>query len=111
MLDSGGESVPEPVSQWRPPGERERDRRRRAAFFQKGRCFLCSKSLDYEAKGEAATSWHHFIPRGRGGPDASMNRVVAHASCNNRFGDRMPTLRQWLRFMVVHMRRGNVAGW
>ncbi|MGR0185433.1 HNH endonuclease [Azospirillum aestuarii] len=82
-------------------------RRQRLAGFQDSRCFLCGKPLGPEDGGPDAPSTHHFIPLAKGGPrNALVNQVVAHRHCNQQAGDRMPTKREWGRYLRIMWARG-----
>jgi hypothetical protein len=50
-----------------------------------GRCFYCKRALCYR---EATTD--HFIPRSRGGANATANRVLACTDCNTAKRDLDP---------------------
>ena len=52
----------------------------------KGVCQICGEPIGEEA-------WHidHFIPISKGGPDIPQNIRLAHARCNDKKGNRMPT--------------------
>lgn len=69
---------------------------------QGGRCFLCGEPVGVKA------TYDHLIPRAWGGADAAGNVVLAHARCNRRKGDRLPTPDEIDRF--VAMRKGSRLG-
>ncbi|QCO00545.1 hypothetical protein D3093_35475 (plasmid) [Azospirillum argentinense] len=84
-------------------------RRQRLAKFQDDCCFLCGKPLGIEDGGADAPSTHHFIPLSKGGPcNALTNQVVAHRHCNQMIGDRMPTRKEWRRYLKIMWARGFV---
>lgn len=59
------------------------------AVFSKnrGKCFFCSKDLDFSArKGESAWEIEHIVPRSRGGADAFFNFIPACHNCNHTKG-------------------------
>jgi 5-methylcytosine-specific restriction endonuclease McrA len=64
---------------------------------QGGFCGICGSKL------HKSPSFDHVVPRCRGGTNAG-NRIVAHAPCNFRKGDRMPTGCELIMLEAVNAR-------
>lgn len=85
---------PYPISQMR-------RRALRLLVTQKKRCFLCGKKARPED-----VNIHHFIPVSRGGCKASLiNQTATHRHCNTAKADKEPTLREWIRYIIVTQRK------
>lgn len=68
---------------------------RRRYKQQKGQCFYCGKPLDM------STNIDHVWPTSRGGPRHWGNKVLAHAKCNLRKGNRLPTEGELKKLMRI----------
>lgn len=60
--------------------------------LQGGRCFYCGEPVGAKA------TFDHLIPQAYGGIDDPANVVLAHRRCNQRKGDRLPTIDELDRF-------------
>lgn len=71
---------------------------RQAVYVRdRGLCWICGEPVDPERY-----VLDHFIPLSRGGPDIAGNVRVAHQSCNDRRGTKLPTHEEaqtWLAFL------------
>jgi 5-methylcytosine-specific restriction endonuclease McrA len=79
----------------RDQGSRRRRRERYEKFLaQEGLCWWCREKMSMEAlriteagnwkDNKRYASFEHLIPRSHGGKNATGNRVLAHAGCNNK---------------------------
>ena len=58
----------------------------------RGACHLCGEQVDLRNEnGPRYATVDHILPLSKGGTDALANLALAHASCNQRKGARVPS--------------------
>ena len=72
-------------------GERSGQLKYELLAVQGGKCLYCQQ--DFKATDLADYRIEHIVPRKQGGPDAMVNYVLAHESCNDAKGEMTPF--QW----------------
>lgn len=75
---------------------------------QQGKCFYCNQIMaPISVRTERKAGWtaDHFIPKAYLRPRKlvlKFNKVLAHAICNERKGDRFPTQLEILKFKKLY---------
>lgn len=86
---------------------RKTDALRRALKAAQGHiCPYCGERLYRFAPKAHAVSVDHVVPLAHDGPDTLGNMLAAHAGCNGKKGDRMPTGCEIVWLLSVNTRMG-----